>query len=185
MPTVKIAIYGWTLTNWIWGACMPNHLFSISTDAGQEDHVSMGTGVAVRLLETIPRMAEILAIELAYASQAAAIRKEMDHIPSKAPLKKEVEEHIEEEKSLIQKKINDYVKNYGEEIQIDITLKEKYPWSAEDRKLNPVGEAILNDIKKVFPVVKKDRYMAEEIKSLSELVLKGEILKTAEKFLQF
>lgn len=71
------------LTNLIWGACMPIHLFSLSTDAGQEDHVSMSAGLAVRVWETVPRLADILAIELAMATQAASIRKTMDYIPSK------------------------------------------------------------------------------------------------------
>ena len=75
-----------SLTNHIWGACMPTHLFSLSTDAGQEDHVSMSAGLAVRVWETIPRLAEVLAIELAMASQAAAIRKTLDYIPSKINL---------------------------------------------------------------------------------------------------
>lgn len=64
-----------SLTNWVWGSCMPTHLFSISTDAGQEDHVSMSAGLAVRLLETLPRLTEVVAVELAFASQARAIRE--------------------------------------------------------------------------------------------------------------
>jgi histidine ammonia-lyase len=71
------------LTNWIWGSCMPVHLFSMSTDAGQEDHVSMAANVAVRLHDSLPRLAEIIAIELAFATQAAALRKLMRFIPSK------------------------------------------------------------------------------------------------------
>ena len=71
------------LTNWIWGSCMPVHLFSMSTDAGQEDHVSMAANVAVRLHDALPRLAEIIAIELAFATQAAALRKLMRFIPSK------------------------------------------------------------------------------------------------------
>jgi histidine ammonia-lyase len=71
------------LTNWIWGSCMPVHLFSLSTDAGQEDHVSMATNVVTRLHDTLPRVAEVLAIELAFAAQSAALRKEMRCIPSR------------------------------------------------------------------------------------------------------
>lgn len=70
------------LTNWIWGSCMPVHLFSLSTDAGQEDHVSMAANVVTRLHDTLPRLAEVLAIELAFAAQAAALRKQMRCIPS-------------------------------------------------------------------------------------------------------
>jgi histidine ammonia-lyase len=71
------------LTNWIWGSCMPVHLFSLSTDAGQEDHVSMAANVVTRLHDTLPRLAEVLAIELAFAAQAAALRKQMRCIPSR------------------------------------------------------------------------------------------------------
>ncbi len=70
------------LTNWIWGSSMPTHLFSLSTDAGQEDHVSMSAGLAVRVLETLPRLSEVLAIEFAYAAQARAVREAQGSIPS-------------------------------------------------------------------------------------------------------
>ena len=64
---------------------MPSHLFSLSTDSGQEDHVSMAANVALRAHEMLPRLAEVLAAELAFAAQAAQIRKEMAAIPSAAP----------------------------------------------------------------------------------------------------
>ncbi|MBX7143648.1 MAG: aromatic amino acid ammonia-lyase [Oligoflexia bacterium] len=70
------------LTNVIWGAAMPSHLFSISTDAGQEDHVSMSAGLAARVWQTLPRLAECLALELAFCSQAASIRKVSEFFPS-------------------------------------------------------------------------------------------------------
>lgn len=72
-----------SLTNAIWGLAMPSHLLSISTDAGQEDHVSMAANVGLRLHEALDRAAEGLAIELAFAFQAAAIRREMRRIPTK------------------------------------------------------------------------------------------------------
>jgi histidine ammonia-lyase len=70
-----------SLCNHIWGQCMPTHLFALSTDAGQEDHVSMSAGLAVRLWDTLPRLAEILAIELAYCVQAAEIRASSTQFP--------------------------------------------------------------------------------------------------------
>jgi len=73
------------LANAIWGLAMPSHLFSISTDAGQEDHVSMAANVGLRLHEALDRLADALAIELAFAFQAAALRKEMKGIPTRAP----------------------------------------------------------------------------------------------------
>ena len=131
------------LTNWLFGQAMPSHLFSLSTDAGQEDHVSMAANVALRVYDSLERLAEVLAIELAFASQAAAIRQHMDHIPSLAPGKKEA------------------------------------PWDPEHRCLNGPGEAALEAIRAVFPIVKEDRYMADELKQLARRVLDGTILRSA------
>ncbi len=62
------------LCNHIWGLTMPSHLMSLSTDSGQEDHVSMAANVAMRSYEAAERLGQILAIELAFASQAECIR---------------------------------------------------------------------------------------------------------------
>jgi histidine ammonia-lyase len=62
------------LCNDIWALAMPSHLMSLSTDSGQEDHVSMAAGVAMRAHEAAERLARILAIELAFASQADHVR---------------------------------------------------------------------------------------------------------------
>jgi histidine ammonia-lyase len=62
------------LCNHIWGLAMPSHLMSLSTDSGQEDHVSMAANVAMRAYEAAERLAQILAIEMAFASQAEHVR---------------------------------------------------------------------------------------------------------------
>jgi histidine ammonia-lyase len=62
------------LCNDIWALAMPSHLMSLSTDSGQEDHVSMAAGVAMRAHEAGERLARILAIEMAFASQAEHVR---------------------------------------------------------------------------------------------------------------
>jgi len=62
------------LCNQIWGLAAPSHLFSLSTDSGQEDHVSMAANVAIRAFEASARLAEAMAIELAFASQAQHVR---------------------------------------------------------------------------------------------------------------
>lgn len=72
------------LVNALWGAAMPSHLFSLPTDSGWEDHVSMAANLAWRALDALPRLADQLAIELAYGAQGAAIRKAMRRIPSRA-----------------------------------------------------------------------------------------------------
>ena len=86
------------LTNAIWGAAMPTHLFSLSTDAGQEDHVSMSATLALRIWDTLPRLAEVLAIELAFTAQAAGVRRVMDHIPSRRPLTSEERAQVVEQR---------------------------------------------------------------------------------------
>jgi histidine ammonia-lyase len=139
------------LCNWIWGECMPSHLFSLSTDAGQEDHVSMAANLGLRVLDTLPRLAEALAMELAFAAQAAAIRKEMDHIPSKAP-----------------------AGDGG-------IIRERYSWTPAERLLSPVCEAVIGEIHRVFPPVTKDRYMSEELRSLAGRVADGALLGAAER----
>ncbi len=138
------------LCNWIWGECMPSHLFSLTTDAGQEDHVSMAANIGLRVLDTLPRMAETLAMELAFAAQAAAIRKEMDHIPSKAP-----------------------TRDGG-------IVRERYTWPPDARVLSPVCEAVVEAIHRVFPPVKRDRYMSEELRTLAAEVLDGGLVRIVE-----
>jgi len=70
------------LANWLWAQCMPSHLMSLSTDSGQEDHVSMAANVAMRAYEERRSLAYVLAVELSYVAQAMAIRKEMRRIPA-------------------------------------------------------------------------------------------------------
>lgn len=62
------------LCNHIWGLAMPAHLMSVSTDAGQEDHVSMAANVAMRADEAASHLARIFAIEMAFAAQAEHVR---------------------------------------------------------------------------------------------------------------
>lgn len=72
-----------SLCNRIWGLASPTHLMSLSTDSGQEDHVSMAADVAMRAYEAAERLAEMLAIELAFDSQAEYVRqKEMGKHPA-------------------------------------------------------------------------------------------------------
>lgn len=63
------------LCNQIWGLASPSHLMSLSTDSGQEDHVSMAANVAIRADEAADRLAEALAIEMAFALQAGEVRR--------------------------------------------------------------------------------------------------------------
>ena len=52
------------------GHAAPRTIFSTSTSAGQEDHVSMGATAAWNLYQATTRLAEILACELLVACEA-------------------------------------------------------------------------------------------------------------------
>ncbi len=160
-----------SLTNSIWGECMPSHLFSLSTDAGQEDHVSMATGLAVRLWKTIPRLSEVLAIELAYASQAAAIRKARLEIPCshKIPhgtVSAVAKENYERALSAELKDDNFYVSARHELV---------YKVSAFEMQLSPCCEVILERVCQIFPPVLEDRTLSDQLIDLAALVNSGEL----------
>ena len=160
------------LANSIWGECMPSHLFNISTNTGQEDHVSMGAGLAVRLLKTLPRMADILAIEMAYISQAAIIRKELPYIPSRAPFPEEIKQECRE---LLAK-----LKGKHDPFLMDLEFIERYPLKPEQRKLNLVSEAVLEKVAEIFPTVIHDRYMSEQMRDLSTAIIEGVLVDIVE-----
>ena len=141
------------LTNWIWGQAMPNHLFSLSTDSGQEDHVSMAANVAKKAYDVMPRLAEVIAIELAFAAQAAAIRRHAPAIPSRAP---------------------------RHDLQNPGATKEWHAVDADKRMLSPVSEEILGVVATCFPTLKEDRSLAQEIAALAAAVLAGKIVEAAE-----
>jgi histidine ammonia-lyase len=167
-----------SLTNWLWGQTMPSHLFSLSTDAGQEDHVSMGAPLALRLLDSIPRLAEVLAVELAFASQAAAIRKAQPHFPSKSEIP-------EEALHLRDKFVEGLRKTIGSEggrnVDLDVHIHKLYAWKPEERLLSPASERVLERIQSVFPAVKADRILSDDISKIASLVLSGQIVRETEK----
>lgn len=162
------------LTNHIWGACMPSHLFSLSTDAGQEDHVSMAAGLVVRAWETAGRLAEVLGIELAYAAQAAAIRKVQRHFPSKIPLNPA-------EKAAVQPALDAYLSTVSEvarphHFEVEVKTELQYAWTPEERCLSPVCEQVLERVHALFPPVVHDRFLGDQLAALAALVSGGELL---------
>ena len=168
------------LTNAIWGAAMPTHLMSISTDAGQEDHVSMSAGLAIRLWGLVPRLAEALAIELAFAAQGAAIRKALDYIPSKKALTEEQERSVGAEREAYARAVESILTQPGHKFLVEPEFRVKYPISFRDRALNPVGEKVLEEIRTVFAPVRTDRCMSQDLRRLAGLVNSGRILAVAE-----
>ncbi len=174
-----------SLTNHIWAACMPSHLFSLSTDAGQEDHVSMAPNLGVRVWETIPRLAEILAIELAMGAQASAIRKESGHIPSKIKLSEEEQQQTKEAFEQYENRLRETLKervlqNQEEDFDVDIEVRLKHPVSRDMLSLSPPCRKLVQRVQRIFPVLKTDRWMGEELNRLAVFVLEGEAVRIVE-----
>ncbi len=156
------------LTNAIWGEAMPSHLFNIPTNTGQEDHVSMGTGLAIRLLKALPKISHLLAIEMAYIIQAAAIRKQLQYIPSSIPVPEKIKKKFTALKKELHSELNPFI--------IDINIKEKYPIKPEQRKLNQLGEDVLEQMSQIFPPVIEDRILADQLQALSDAISQGQIV---------
>ena len=57
------------------GLCMPASVDSIPSSQGQEDHVSMGSNAATKLLPVVDNTRRVLAIELMNAAQALEFRR--------------------------------------------------------------------------------------------------------------
>lgn len=165
------------LTNHVWGAAMPSHLFSLSTDAGQEDHVSMAAGLAARAWEMLPRLSELLAIELAYSAQAAAIRRIQQHFPSKIPLSAEEKATTRSALDAYQSAVQEVARPHHFVVEVRTELQ--YAWKPEERLLCPWCEAVLAKVGEQFAPVKADRFMAPQLEALKSLVSSGELLKDA------
>jgi histidine ammonia-lyase len=167
------------LTNALWGLSAPSHLMSISTNSGQEDHVSMSAGLGVRLLDMLPRLAELIGIELAYASQAAAIRRHTRWIPSKHHPKapRDVNRAVAKLEALVKRKAE--AKRLRPRVEIHLGVEVP----ASSMRLSPVGERLLKRLWKAFPPVTKDRVFSPQLAELARLVYSGELVREAERAL--
>ncbi len=169
------------LTNTLWGMSTPSHLFSISTNGGQEDHVSMSAGLGVRLMEMVPRVAELIAIELAYAAQAAAIRREMCIIPSKhhPEAQADVDKAVQKLIALVKKRVD--IQHIRPEVEIKLGVE----IASEATCLSPVCERMLELVWNIFPPVVEDRPLSTQLRALAAAVLSGELLREAGKIVSF
>jgi histidine ammonia-lyase len=118
----------------------------------------MGVNVAIRAYEAMPRAAEALAIELAYAGQAAALRREMRHLPSRA---------------------GPDTPGAGKQ-PVDW-----HPVPAEARRLSPAGEAALGVVHAHVPPVTEDRPLSDELRALAGAVLAGDLVAAVAPFVDF
>ncbi|MCJ2163342.1 MULTISPECIES: aromatic amino acid ammonia-lyase [unclassified Pseudodesulfovibrio] len=160
-----------SLLNSIWGDAMPSHLFNISTNSGQEDHVSMGTGLAVRLLKAIPKASHIMGIELAYIIQAIAIRKRLDTIPTEVDLP----QWVDKELGALKSRMN----GQGDGVIFDACVIREHPLTEAEKTFSPACEALYRTVRErdLFPIVEKDRFMADEVSGLSGFILSGELIE--------
>jgi len=166
------------LTNTIWGAAMPSHLFSLATDAGQEDHVSMAAGLAVRIWENLPRLAEVLAVELAMGAQAAAIRRCRNHLRSKIPISRALSEKTRKARDIYQNILKLSLPDQNFRVQLDVRLE--YPIGEDQRLLSPACEVAVDEIRRRFPTVLEDRCMADDLQGLAAYLLSGDLLERVE-----
>lgn len=165
-----------SLVNTIWSAAMPTHLFSIPTDAGQEDHVSMSASLAVRAWETARRTAEALAIELAYNAQAAYARREITAIPCKHELSAQGRAELKRAQNNLVEQANRIV---GDEFEVQARISLRYRLSPAERILSPICERIIARIADVFPPVTTDRSMSAQLMALTDLVEAGDLASIA------
>jgi len=163
------------LSNALLGLSTPSHLFSISTNAGQEDHVSMSAGIAVRVLEMVPRVAEVIGIELAYATQAAAIRRHAKLIPSKELLL--TDSKIQSDLAAFSQAVSKHLPS--QRCKPTVRVLVEYELSEQATKLSPVSEKVLELVGRVFPTVKVDRELSHELKRIASVVESGELVREA------
>ena len=74
------------------GLCWPASVDSIPSSQGQEDHVSMGSNSATKLVRVVENCETVLAIELFNAAQALDFRHKETGIKSSRPIEKIFEE---------------------------------------------------------------------------------------------
>lgn len=168
------------LANSVWGLSMPSHLFSLSTDAGQEDHVSMSANLALRALEAADRTAEALGIELAFGAQAAAIRKVSETIPSR-----HITDVDADLSSLYDGSRGAGAKRESERFLVRMSANLEYRLKKSERSLSPACEDALKAIYSHFPAVKRDRPLSSQLNKLAEAVKAGEIIGAISKHVVF
>jgi len=166
------------LTNALWGELLPSHLLSIATDAGQEDHVSMSAGLAVRLWQALDHLAQVLAIELAYASQAAAIRREAPSMATKRALSAAERQATAAARARYLEALRGAIDDPAVEVEVDV--RQRAVWPDADRAVSPPCAAALDVVRSALPVVVEDRSLAAELQALAGLVARGEVLAAAE-----
>jgi len=163
-----------SLLNAIWGEAMPSHLFTIATNAGQEDHVSMGTGLAVRLLDSLDKVARVLAIELACTLQAITVRKMLTAIPTEA----EMPDWVHAELAALKTRMD----RHADGVVFEVGAIRELPLTEAQRRLSPVSERLYAALVAdgAFAPVTRDRVLADDIAALAGRIMDGAIVAAVE-----
>jgi len=141
----------------------------------------MSAGLGVRLLDMLPRLAEVIGIELAYATQAAEIRRLTRIIPSKhnPAAQADVDRAVQKLVALVSKRVDIPRIRPQVEIKLGVEVPE------ESTRLSPVSERLLTLLKEHFPPVYEDRYLSGDLQRLAQLVLSGRFVEEAASVLPF
>jgi histidine ammonia-lyase len=153
------------LCNEIWGLAMPSHLMSMSTDSGQEDHVSMAASVAMRAYQAASRLAEVLAIELAYASQAMITRSQNDGLVTRV-----LDQSLGGETPAPSQ--SDWG---GRRRTIAFEKTWRMSLSGAELAASTLTAPAIAAIRQAFPPVERDREVSKDMMVLAAKVLSGEI----------
>ncbi len=153
------------LCNEIWGLAMPSHLMSMSTDSGQEDHVSMAANIAMRAYQAAERLAEVLAIELAYASQAMITRSRNDGLVTR----------VLDQSLGGQTPAPSQAAWGGRQRTIAFEKTWRMSMSAEELAPSRLTAPAIAAIRQAFPPVERDRELSKDLTVLAARVLSGEI----------
>ena len=106
--------------------CHPASVDSIPTSLGQEDHVSMGSIGALKLLNVYKNVEQVLAIELFTAAQALDFRKPLKPGEGVEKAHKYIREHIThaDEDHFFKDEINQAVELLSDpSLMVDLDLK--------------------------------------------------------------
>jgi len=155
------------LCNHIWALAAPSHLMSISTDSGQEDHVSMAANVAMRAYEASERLAEILAVELAFASQALSVRAAQGAVATRA-IDPELGPELPAPQTATWR---------GAARTVNVEKRWSTPLQGGHFTPSALTAGVIAKMREVFPPVAADRELAWDIMALAEKVASGEIAK--------
>ena len=57
----------------------------------------------------------------------------------------------------------------------DVAVDKLYPWPPEERRLSEASEAVLELVAQVFPPLRTDRTMSEQVAAIARLIGEGTI----------